>query len=273
MSDQRQLSFSEPGEKKILFLNSYGLWTLYKKETLRFLKVWTQTVAAPAITTLLFMAVFALALGADRAAMGFRFTDFLVPGLVMMAVIQNAYQNPSSSILIGKVQGNIIDVLMPPLSPLELTLGYVGGGITRGLIVGLTVLFAFSLVPFITIHMTHPLVALYFFVTGSIMMSLVGALTGIWAQKFDHTAAIYNFIVMPLSLLSGTFYTIDRLTPAFQAVSKLNPFYYLIDGFRYGFLGKGDSDLMIGVLYTFGINCVLAYLVYLVFKTGWKLRP
>lgn len=273
MADNQPLAFHQPGERKIHFINSYGLWTLYKKETLRFIKVWTQTVAAPAITTLMFMAVFALALGADRQAMGFAFVDFLAPGLIMMAVLQNAFQNPSSSILIGKVQGNIIDVLMPPLSPMELTLGYVGGGITRGLVVGLAVLVVFMVAPIITIHISHPLIALFFFVSASVLMSLIGAITGIWAQKFDHSAAIYNFIVMPMSLLSGTFYTIDRLTPTFQAISHINPFYYLIDGFRYGFLGKGDSDLMVGALYTMSLNLVLTLVVYQVFKSGWKLRP
>ena len=262
------------GAPRIGTTNWYGLWTMYQKETRRFLKVWTQTVAAPCFTTLLFLAIFTMALGgAGRMAAGVDFTSFLAPGLVVMAVLQNAYQNPSSSIMIGKVQGSIVDVLMPPLSAGELMIAYVGGGVTRGLLVGTALALTFWAVPGVEMSIQHLWAVVYFFVSASVMMSLVGVLTGIWAEKFDHTAAIMNFVVTPLSLLSGTFYSITRLPEALQTVSYFNPFFYMIDGFRYGFIGHADGNLMAGVALTLAINTIMWVWGYTWLKTGYNLKP
>ena len=261
------------GERRIGAVNWVGLRTHYNKEVWRFMKVWTQTVAAPAVTTLLFMAIFALALGgAGRIVGDTPFQQFLAPGLMMMAIIQNAFANTTSSILISKVQGNIIDVLMPPLSPGELTIGYTLGGITRGVAVGLAVGAAFWLAPTVTVSIAHLWAVVYFAVSAAAMLSLVGILTGVWAAKFDHAAAITNFVVVPLSLLSGTFYSIERLTESWQLVSQFNPFFYMIDGFRYGFIGIADGNLLIGVAVTLLLNIGLWIWVHMVFKTGYKLK-
>ncbi len=263
----------EPGVRRIGFMNLYGLWTLYLKEVRRFNKVWLQTILAPAVTTLLFMAIFALALGGSgRVTAGINFERFLAPGLIMMAIIQNAFQNTTSSILISKVQGNIVDVLMPPLSPGELLIGYVFGGVTRGLLVGVAVWLAFSLAPGVDATISHGWAVLYFSFTAAVMLSLLGVLTGIWAEKFDHSSAVTNFIVVPLSLLSGTFYSIERLPGAWQQVSHFNPFFYLIDGFRYGFIGRMDGDLNAGVAVTLGINIVLWIVCHQLLKRGYRLK-
>ena len=257
--------------RRIGRINWMGVWTMYAKEVRRFWKVATQTIVAPAVTTLLFLAIFALALGGGgRTTWEVPFSAFLGPGLIVMAILQNAFANTSSSLIIAKVQGNIVDVLMPPLSPGELTFGYAMGGLTRGVVVGIAV--TLLMLPFAPLTFSHPWAILYFGASAALMLSLIGVLTGIWADKFDHTAAITNFIVTPLSLLSGTFYTIDRLPGIWHTASHLNPFFYLIDGFRYGFLGRADSDIATGVMVTLAINTVLWLACYALFKRGYKLR-
>jgi len=252
-------------------VNWVGLKTLYTKEVYRFLKVFTQTVAAPVVTTLLFYAIFALALGGIvRRAGDVPFLQFLAPGLVMMSMVQNAFANTSSSVMIAKVQGNIVDVLMPPLSPLELALGWVGGGVTRGLLVGTTTLIAISL--FVPVGIHNPFFIVYHAIAASMLLSLIGVIGGIWAEKFDHIAAITNFVVTPLAFLSGTFYTIDRLPEGWQFVAHLNPFFYMIDGFRYGFIGHSDGTLMIGLAVMATINVALWALVLRMLATGYKLK-
>lgn len=266
--------YSAQGTRTIGAINWLGLKTLYARESRRFLKVWSQTLAAPAVTTILFMIIFSLALGGrGREVAGLPFANFLAPGLIVMAMLQNAFANTSSSILIAKVQGNIVDTLMPPLSATELTLGFLAGGMTRGLFVGLFVCAAFVLMPGVSLSLSHPWAVIYFAVSASAMLALLGILTGVWADKFDHSAAVTNFVVAPLSLLSGTFYSIERLDPAWQAFSKANPFFYMIDGFRYGFIDRADSDLTVGVLYILAINLLLGFAVYRVFKTGYRLKP
>lgn len=266
--------YSAQGTRTIGAINWLGLKTLYARESRRFLKVWSQTLAAPAVTTILFMIIFSLALGGrGREVAGMPFANFLAPGLIVMAMLQNAFANTSSSILIAKVQGNIVDTLMPPLSATELTLGFLAGGMTRGLFVGLFVCAAFALMPGVSLSLSHPWAVIYFAVSASAMLALLGILTGVWADKFDHSAAVTNFVVAPLSLLSGTFYSIERLDPAWQAFSKANPFFYMIDGFRYGFIDRADSDLTVGVLYILAINLLLGFAVYRVFKTGYRLKP
>jgi len=273
VTDTSSMTYPELGTRTIGWVNWVGLKTLYLKETKRFMKVWTQTLLAPAVTTILFMVIFSLALGGrGRMVEGMSYGQFLAPGLVVMAILQNAFANTSSSILISKVQGNIIDSLMPPLSALELTIGFVMGGVTRGIVVGLSVSTAFILMPGVSMAISHVWAVLYFALAASAMLSLVGVLAGIWAEKFDHSAAITNFVIAPLSLLSGTFYSIERLSEGWQAFSSINPFFYLIDGFRYGFIDRADSNLMVGVLFTLGFNIVLTAAVYLVFKKGYRLK-
>lgn len=249
-----------------------GLATLYLKEVRRFLKVPAQTVLAPMGTTLLFLAVFSLALGGDgRAAGDVPFLAFLAPGLVMMAVLQNGFANTSSSLMIARVQGNIVDYLMPPLAPAELLAGLVAGGVTRGVVCGVATLVAVQ--PFAPMLPMDWGVAVYFVVAGSAMMALVGIVTAIWAEKFDQLAAITNFVVTPLAFLSGTFYSVERLPEPFRAISHGNPLFYAIDGFRAGFIGRSDAPVEVGMAVLGAVVVALWLLAHRLLATGWKLKP
>ena len=242
-----------PGEPVLNGVNWGGLKTLYIKEVRRFFKVQMQTVWAPAITTLLYLAIFTVALGrGGRTVMGVRFADFIAPGLIVMAMIQNAFANSSFSLLVGKIQGNIVDYLMPPLSTGELIAGLVGAAVTRAFLVGCAVWLAMLLWPGVSVAVRRPAGRLWFGLMGALMLCFLGLLTSLWADKFDHAAAVTNFVVTPLSLLSGTFYSVHQLAPAFQAVSHANPFFYVISGFRAGFLGVSDSPLLVGGLALLG---------------------
>lgn len=260
-----------PVARSIGVVNWRGLWTLYVREITRFYKVGTQTLAAPVVTTLLFFTIFSVALGGDAHTVGdLPFALFLAPGLIMMSILQNSFANTSSSILISKVQGNIVDVLMPPLSPAELTVAFVAGGVTRGILVGLAT--GIALWVFVGLRIHDPVALVFFGVAASAMLSLLGLVGGIWAAKFDHIAAMTNFVVVPLSFLSGTFYSIGRLPEAWQVVAHLNPFFYTIDGFRYAFIGRLDSELWLSVTVMIAINAALFTLVYRLFATGYKLK-
>ena len=260
-----------PRPRMIGPVNWVGLWTLYTKEVSRFVKVFTQTVAAPVVTTLLFYAVFALALGGIIRQVGeVPFLVFLGPGLIMMAMAQNAFANASSSVLIAKIQGNIVDVLMPPLSAAELAVAYVAGGITRGLLVGIVTYAA--ILPFVSLGIHDPAYILFHGLAASMMLSLLGMMGGIWAQKFDHIAAITNFVITPLTFLSGTFYSVDRLPEAWQVAAHLNPFFYMIDGFRYGFIGQTDGTLITGLVVLCGVNLALWIAVLRMLQTGYRLK-
>ena len=263
----------EPGEIVIPGVNWQGLQTLYLKEVRRFFKVQLQTVWAPAITTLMFLAIFALALGGKRTSvMGAPYSDFLGPGLIVMGMIQNSFANTSSSLLIAKIQGTIVDILMPPLSPGELLVAWVGGAVTRAWLVGLAVYLAMLLAPGVDVPISNPLIVLYFGTLGAVMLALLGILTGIWADKFDHAAAVTNFVVQPLTLLSGTFYAIDRVSPAMKWLSHANPFFYIIDGFRYGFLGVADGLAGQGAVILLVIDIALWALCFRLLKSGWRLK-
>jgi ABC-2 type transport system permease protein len=274
--------FTPMGEPVFHGLNRIGLWALYMKEVRRFLKVQTQTIWAPAVTTLLFLVIFTVALGGSggregREVLGVPFTTFVAPGLIVMGMMQNAFANSSFSLLSGKIQGTIIDLLMPPLSEGELMAGIVAAAVTRAVMVGLAVAAAMLLWPGVSLAMAHVWAVIWFGLMGATMLALIGLLTSVWAEKFDHNAAITNFVVAPLSLLSGTFYVIDNLSPLFQAISRANPFFYVISGFRYGFLGQsdiGNTDMAVlhGALGLGAFNLVLAFLVYRVLKSGWKLK-
>ena len=260
-----------PFPRDIGTVNWIGLWTLYQREVYRFLKVYTQTIAAPVVTTLLFYAVFALALGGVvRMAGSVPFLVFLGPGLIVMAMAQNAFANTSSSVVISKVQGNIVDVLMPPLSPLEMAVAYVGGGVTRGMFVG--VVTAVAIWIFVPLGIHSPAYILFHGLMASMMLAQLGMIGGIWSEKFDHIAAFTNFVVTPLTFLSGTFYSVDRLPPTFWWLAHFNPFFYMIDGFRYGFIGQSDGTLAVGIAVMLGINAALAALLLRMLSSGYKLK-
>jgi ABC-2 type transport system permease protein len=262
-----------PGDPVLSGVNWGGLKTLYIKEVRRFFKVQLQTVWAPAITTLLYLAIFTVALGrSGRTVEGVSFADFIAPGLIVMAMLQNAFANASFSLLVGKIQGNIVDYLMPPLSTGELMVGLIGAAVTRAFFVGFAVWLAMLLWPGVSVTIQHPLFVFWFGLMGSLMLSLLGLITSLWADKFDHAAAVTNFVVAPLSLLSGTFYSVKQLAPTFQAVSHANPFFYAISGFRYGFLGISDSPILIGAAGLLVINLMLWATCYSLLKSGWKIK-
>ncbi len=251
--------------------NWLGVWTLYMREVRRFMKIPGQTVLAPAVTTLLFLAVFALALGrAVTEVAGVPFLEFLAPGLIMMAILQNAFANSSSSLIIAKVQGNIVDTLMPPLSPLDLMMGLVLGAVSRGLVVGLFILMVMVVIVGITPQ--YPWAVLFYSFAGAAMMGLAGTLVGIWAEKFDQIAALTNFFITPLTFLSGTFYSIERLPESFQFLALFNPFFYAIDGFRYGFTGHADSSLGAGAVVLTVTIAALGTLCYVILHRGYRLK-
>ncbi len=267
------MRFAEPGVPIIRGVNWGGFSALYWKEVRRFFKVQLQTVWAPSITTLLFLVIFTVALGrGDRTILGAPFADFIAPGLICMGMLQNAFANSSFSMLVGKIQGTIIDYLTPPLSVGELLAALVAASMTRAALVGFAVWLAMFVWPGVHVGVVHWWAVLWFGIMGSAMLSFLGVLTSIWAEKFDHAAAVTNFVVAPLALLSGTFYSIDRLAPVFQAVSHANPFFYAISGFRYGFLGEADSPVGLGALILLAINIGLALICYLLLKSGWKIK-
>jgi ABC-2 type transport system permease protein len=267
-----------PGDPVLKGVNWGGLRTLYIKEVRRFFKVQMQTVWAPAITQLLYLIIFTVALGRGgrtvvvAPGVDVPFVNFLAPGLIVMAMIQNAFANSSFSLLVGKIQGNIVDYLMPPLSTGELIAGLVGASVTRAILVGFAVWLAMLLWPGVSVAVRRPELVLWFGLMGALLLSFMGLMTSMWADKFDHAAAVTNFVVTPLSLLSGTFYSVHQLSPPFQAVSHLNPFFYVISGFRAGFLGVSDSPLWVGGLGLLALNVILWAACYRLLKSGWKIK-
>ena len=252
-------------------MNWIGVYTLFRREVLRFWNVASQTLIAPVITAGMFLAVFALALGGDREGPhGLAFVAFLAPGVVMMTVLQNSFANTSSSIIIAKVQGNIVDTLMPPLSAGEVVAAIALGGAARGIFVA--VLASVALFPFAGVGLAQPIWAAAFIVVGALFMALIGLAAGIWAEKFDHVAAVTNFVVTPLSFLSGTFYSIERLPEPWAAVSQFNPIFYLIDGFRYSVVGRSDADPWVGLLVGVVAVALLWRLCWGMIASGYRLK-
>lgn len=262
---------TQSSERRFGRVNWMGLYTLAQRETLRFLAVWTQTLMAPLVTAGLFLLIFNIAIGPSRSdVMGVPFLTFLAPGIMMMTVIQNAFANTSSSMVIAKVQGNIVDTLMPPLSPLEILLGYLAGGIARGVLIAFVVATALALV--LGIVPQHPVVALVFIVLGGAFMGALGLLAGIFANKFDQMAAITNFIVTPLAFLSGTFYSVQALPPVLNKISHVNPVFYLIDGMRYGMIGVSDSAPLLGFVACSVATLVVCAVTWQMLRTGYRLK-
>ena len=267
-----------PGDPVLKGVNWGGLRTLYIKEVRRFFKVQMQTIWAPAITQLLYLIIFTVALGRGgrtvvvAPGVDVPFVNFLAPGLIVMAMIQNAFANSSFSLLVGKIQGNIVDYLMPPLSTGELIAGLVGASVTRAFFVGFALWFVMLFWPGVSVAVRRPELLIYFGLMGSLIMSFLGLLTSIWAEKFDHAAAVTNFVVTPLALLSGTFYSVHQLAPAVQKICYANPIFYVISGFRAGFLGVSDSPLWIGGIGLLALNLVLWGICYSVLNSGWKIK-
>lgn len=252
-------------------VNWFGLRTLYVKEVWRFLKTPAYTVFAPMVTSLLFIAIFTLGLGAAvRDMAGVPLVEFLAPGLVMMTIVNSAFENPSASLMMSKMHGNIVDVLMPPLSPGEFALGYVLGGATRGLVTGALLLVV--LAPFVALAPRHPEFVLFHAMAAALALSMLGFVAGLWAEKWDHLAFVTNFTIMPLTFLSGAFYSIDRLSGVWRAALQFNPIFYMIDGFRYGIIGRADGSVAVGVAVLVAVDVGLWWLCHTLFKRGYKLK-
>ena len=258
-------------EKKFGYVNWIGFWALYKKEVLRFLIVVIQTVISPLVTSLLFLFVISLAIGDDRGnVLGYPFISFLAPGLIAMQVIQQAFSHSSSSIMIGKIQGNIVDILYAPLTAAEITLAVNLAACTRSVIIALSSIIVFSFI--VDLKFYNFFYIFIFTFLGAFILSSVGIIIGLWAEKFDHMASATNFIIVPLSFLSGTFYSIKRLPEILQKVSEINPFFYIIDGFRYGFLGVSDGSMKFGLIYLFVLSSLIWFIAYALFKKGYKIK-
>ena len=259
------------GVRRFGLVNWIGLYSLYVKEVSRFLIVWAQTLLSPLVSSLLFLSVLTLALGNDRGnVLGYSFISFLAPGLIVMSIVQQSFSHSVSSLMIGKIQGNIIDTLLAPLSATEVTLAIIFAAVTRGLVILIISIVVFSLIVEIHIYSIF-----YIFIgafLGTFILGALGFITGLWAEKFDHTATITNFIITPLSFLSGVFYSIERLPDFFQSISKINPFFYIIDICRFGFLGTSDGSIGIGLVYLTILSIIVWLISYYLYKIGYKIK-
>ncbi|MDZ7893514.1 MAG: ABC transporter permease [Sphingobium sp.] len=269
---------SEPGVTLIRNINWPGTKALYLKEVRRFMKVQLQTIWAPSISQILFLVVFLLALGGAGRTVALRgvhvpFADFIAPGLIMMGMINASFANSSFSLLVGKVQGTMVDYLMPPISTAEMLFALVASSVTRALMVGAVLWATMQLFTGVSLIPVHLWAALFFAVAGPTFVAFIGVMTSIWAEKFDHAAAITNFVIGPAALLSGTFYSIDRLPPLFQTISHGNPFFYAISGFRYAFVAAADTDVGVGVGVLIALNVALGFVTLRLLRSGWKIKP
>jgi ABC-2 type transport system permease protein len=251
-------------------VNWEGLKTLYVREVRRFFKVGMQTLAAPVVTALLYMLVFVVAVGGGRDVHGLAYGAFVAPGLVMMQILNNAFANSSSSLLQAKFNGLMGDFMTPPLSPAEHVVGFGAGAATRGIFVGAISLAA--VLPFAKLSVAEPWAVAYFGVGAALIMGFLGIMAGLWSEKFDHMAAVTNFVIMPMTFLSGTFYLVEKLPEPFRTFSKFNPIFYLIDGFRYGFVGRAEGSLAVGVTMTGVLTLALGWICLWMFKTGYKIK-
>jgi len=257
--------------KKFGFINWIGFKSLWLKECNRFLAVWQQTLLSPLVSSLLFLSVLSLALGDSRSeVLGYSFITFLAPGLIAMSIITQAFSHSTSSLMIGKIQGNIVDMLYAPLSALEVSMAIILAALTRSFIIASISISVFALI--VEIHINNIFYILIYGFLSAFILGSLGFITGLWAEKFDHTATVTNFIITPLSFLSGVFYSIDKLPGFFQTISHLNPFFYMIDGFRYGFLGKSDGSISIGLIYLTILSFAIWYVAFYLYKTGYKIK-
>jgi ABC-2 type transport system permease protein len=257
--------------KKFGFINWIGFKSLWVKECNRFMTVWQQTLLSPLVSSLLFLSVLSLALGNNKGdVFGYSFISFLAPGLIAMSVLTQSFSHSVSSLMIGKIQGNIVDMLYAPLSAFEVSMAIIFAALTRSFLIAIISIGVFSLIVEIPISNVF-----YIFIFGFLSAFILGSLgfiTGLWAEKFDHTATVTNFVITPLSFLSGVFYSIDKLPTFFQTISYLNPFFYMIDGFRYGFLGKSDGSTSVGLIYLTILSFIMLYLAFYLYKKGYKIK-
>jgi len=259
------------GTRRFGIINWIGAWTLYKKEVLRFLAVWIQTIFSPIITSLLFLLVLSVAIGNERGeVLGVPFVVFLAPGLIAMQVIQQAFSHSASSFMIKKIDGSIVDVLYAPLSAGEVTVAIILSAITRSTMIAMISIVTFYFI--IDLKITDLFTLLVFTFLSSLILGAMGMIAGLWAEKFDHMATVTNFIIVPLSFLSGTFYTIEKLPVMLQSISRINPFFYMIDGFRYSIIGEADSSIFFGTVYLSVLSVILLLISYKLFKNGYKIK-
>jgi ABC-2 type transport system permease protein len=259
------------GTRRFGLINWVGACSLYKKEVLRFMNVWIQTIFSPLISSLLFLLVLSLAIGTERGdVLGVSFITFLAPGLISMQVIQQSFSHSSSSFMIGKIQGNIVDLLYAPLSAAEVTISVALAAVTRSAVIAIVSIIAFKLL--IDIEIKNYFLLVVFTLLSSFILGNIGTIAGLWAEKFDHMATVTNFVIVPLSFLSGTFYSVERLPEFLQIISKANPFFYMIDGFRYCFIGKSDGSIFTGLVYLTILSFVSWFVTYLLYKKGYKIK-
>ena len=233
--------------------------------------VWQQTLLSPLVSSLLFLSVLSLALGNNRGdVLGYPFITFLAPGLIAMSILTQSFSHSVSSLMIGKIQGNIVDMLYAPLSAFEVSMAIILAAITRSLLIAIISIIVFSLI--VKIPINNIFYILIFGFLSSFILGSLGFITGLWAEKFDHTATVTNFIITPLSFLSGVFYSIDKLPNFFQIISHLNPFFYMIDGFRYGFLGTSDGSINFGIVYLVILSFVMWFIAFYLYKKGYKIK-
>ena len=259
------------GVRRFGLINWVGATNLFYKECSRFFVVWAQTLLSPLVSSLLFLSVLTLALGNERGeVLGYSFIEFLAPGLIVMSLISQSFSHSVSSLMISKMQGNIVDMLHAPLSALEVTLAIILAAVTRSIVIAIISILVFSVI--VDLNFYNFFYILTFGFLGCFILGSLGFITGLWAEKFDHTATITNFIVTPLTFLSGTFFTIDKLPAFFKSISLMNPFFYIIDGFRYGFLGKSDGSIFFGLIYLSILSILMWYLAFYLFKKGYKIK-
>tara|TARA_Y100000741_G_scaffold179246_1_gene136196 strand:- start:15 stop:824 length:810 start_codon:yes stop_codon:yes gene_type:complete len=258
------------GEKRF-GINWTGAYTLYLKETRRFLSVFGQTIVGPIVTSILFLSVISLAMGEDRPnVLGVSFIEFLAPGLIAMQIVQQAFSHSSSSLLMGKIMGNIIDLIGAPLSASEVTLAVIFASVTRALMISIISIIVFSIM--IEIEVKNYLIFFIYLFLSSFIMGSVGFIAGLWADKFDHMATATNFIIVPLSFLSGTFYSVERLPNYLNTLSQYNPFFHMIDGFRYSFINNMDGSIKFGIFYLSILSILTWFIAYLLYKKGYKIK-
>ena len=248
-----------------------GFYTLFLKEVRRFTKVWLQTIGSPILTAILYQLIFAHAIGQHIEALPHvSYNAFLIPRLAMMSITQNAFANTSSSLMQSRLTGNLVFILLTPLSPFTLFSAYTAAAMVRALMVGFGVLLAMA--PFGLPFPAHGILALMFVLSGCLLMASLGLIAGIWAEKFDQLAAFQNFLIMPLTFLSGVFYSLHSLPTFWQTVSHVNPIFYLIDGFRYAFFGVSDISPTLSLAITWGFALSVSAIAYGLLRKGWKLR-
>ena len=270
--EQVKIIMTQELKKTNRFSNFLGLFTLIVREQRRFTSIWTQTLLAPIVTSALFITVFSFVFSDRNAEIlsNYDYSLFLAPGILMMVTIQNSFANTSTSILVSKVNGNVVDTLMPSLSSLELSIGFMIGGVLRGLFVATGVLIV--IFPFLNLFPVNLFILYFYIIMGSITFSLLGILVGIFCKKFDQMSAVNNFIIAPLSFLSGTFYSVSKLPAPFDVISTFNPVFWLMDGVRFGALGDAEANIFFGCLSIMLFNLVLFLIVWKWFSVGYFLK-